>query len=175
MFFTIAKNCEQKCPLILFEREKKIIMCISNCIFCKILSGKLPCFKIAETQKSLAFMDINPISKKGHCLIIPREHAAKFHELSEESCADMGRLLSRVSKAMDIENYNILQNNGRIANQAVDHVHFHIIPKTSEDGLFLSWNPINPVDRNELKKMADNFASKMKELEEQEGKSDVKK
>ncbi len=122
-------------------------------------------------------MDINPISKKGHCLIIPREHAAKFHELSEESCADMGRLLSRVSKAMNIENYNILQNNGRIANQAVDHVHFHIIPKTSEDGLFLSWDPIKPesVNKDELKNMAEKFASKMKELEEQEGKSDVKK
>ena len=115
-----------------------------SCIFCKIIKGEIPSFKIAETAKTFAFMDIGPLSK-GHCLVIPKEHAEKTHELSEESMADVGVVLSRVSKAVGAENYNILQNNGRLAHQEVPHVHFHVIPKTADaDGLGIRWSGLEP-------------------------------
>ena len=122
----------------------------ANCIFCKIIKGDIPSIKIAETAMSYAFMDISPLSR-GHCLVIPKEHAERFHQLSEDSAADVGRLLNRVSKAMGVDDFNILQNNGAICNQAVFHVHFHIIPKTSEDdGLGIRWKPNETISKEKI-------------------------
>ena len=122
----------------------------ANCIFCKIIKGDIPSIKIAETDKSFAFMDIGPLSE-GHCLVIPKEHAEKYHQLSEDSCADVARVINRVAKASGVENYNLLQNNGSIAKQAVFHVHFHIIPKNSkQDGLVLAWNPAQEFSKESI-------------------------
>lgn len=94
----------------------------------------------------LAFLDINPVSK-GHTLVIPKEPAETLDQLSDESSAAIGRVLPRlcraVLKATGAKNYNILQNNGAPAHQAVFHVHFHIIPKEgSGAGLGIGWNPM---------------------------------
>jgi histidine triad (HIT) family protein len=91
----------------------------------------------------LAFLDVSPLSN-GHTLVIPKQIASSLHELSEESASALGVALVRVSKAVlqatGATSYNILQNNGEIAHQAVFHVHFHIIPTyTAEDGLVLDW------------------------------------
>ncbi len=121
-----------------------------SCIFCKIIKGQIPSIKIAETDKSFAFMDIGPLSE-GHCLVIPKEHAEKYHQLSEDSCADVARVINRVARASGVENYNILQNNGAIANQAVFHVHFHLIPKNEKtDGLSLAWNPAQNIAKDAI-------------------------
>jgi histidine triad (HIT) family protein len=102
-----------------------------------------PCHKVYENELVLAFLDVSPLSN-GHTLVIPKQIASSLHELSEESASALGVALVRVSKAVlqatGATSYNILQNNGEIAHQAVFHVHFHIIPTyTAEDGLVLDW------------------------------------
>jgi histidine triad (HIT) family protein len=113
-------------------------------IFDKILAGEIPCHRVYEDQHVLAFLDIYPLSR-GHTLLIPKEAKACMHELSDESAAALGRVLPRlcraVLKATGAKAYNVLQNNGSEAHQAIPHVHFHIIPKFETLGLELSWKP----------------------------------
>lgn len=116
---------------------------MSDTIFSKILSGELPCHKVYEDELVFAFLDISPLSD-GHTLVIPKEAKEKVHQLSDESAAAIGRALPRICRAVceatGCEDYNILQNNGALAHQAVMHVHFHIIPKPSADsGLGVRW------------------------------------
>ena len=112
-------------------------------IFSKILRGEIPCHKVYEDDHVLAFLDVGPLSK-GHTLVIPKEPAVTLDALDDESAAAIGRVLPRlcraVMKATGTSAYNILQNNGADAHQAVMHVHFHIIPKPSDDeGLGVGW------------------------------------
>ncbi len=111
-------------------------------IFTKIIDGEIPCHKVYEDEHILAFLDIGPLSE-GHTLVIPKERKAALHELSDESAAAIGRVLPRLCRAVmqatGAEAYNVLQNNGSAAHQAVSHVHFHIIPKYSDAGLQMSW------------------------------------
>jgi len=111
-------------------------------IFDRILSGELPCHRVYEDEHTLAFLDINPLSP-GHTLVIPKEARAHLHELSEASGAALGRALVRVARAVlaatGASAYNVLQNNGAAAHQAVFHVHFHIIPRSGDAGLGLGW------------------------------------
>ncbi|KAI0299711.1 HIT-like domain-containing protein [Multifurca ochricompacta] len=119
---------------------------LAECIFCKIIKGIIPSFKLIETDLSYAFLDINPLSK-GHALVIPKYHAEKVHELPDEFLADALPIAKKIAIAQGAENYNILQNNGRIAHQLVDHVHFHVIPKPSksdEEGLVIGWPQQSP-------------------------------
>lgn len=112
-------------------------------IFSKIIRGDIPCHKIYEDEHVLAFLDINPISR-GHTLIIPKEEAATLDALSDEASAAIGRVLPRICRAVKAvsgcEAFNVLQNNGPLAHQAVFHVHFHVIPKPgSGGGLGIDW------------------------------------
>ena len=112
-------------------------------IFDKILDGDIPCHKVYEDEHVLAFLDIGPLSK-GHTLVIPKERKAFLHELSDDAAAAIGRVLPRLARAVmsvsGTQDYNILQNNGAPAHQAVFHVHFHIIPKPdAEQGLGVRW------------------------------------
>lgn len=112
-------------------------------IFSKILRGEIPCHRLYEDEHVLAFLDVNPLSP-GHTLVIPKEEKARLHELSEEAAAALGRVLPRlchaVVEATGASAYNVLQNNGSAAHQAVDHVHFHIIPRLRDKGLGIGWN-----------------------------------
>ncbi len=113
-------------------------------VFSKILRGEIPCHKIYEDEWVLAFLDVSPLSR-GHTLVIPKEPAATLDELSEDSAAAMGRVLPRLCRAVKavtgVDAYNILQNNGQGAHQAVMHVHFHIIPKQADGaGLGIQWH-----------------------------------
>lgn len=114
-------------------------------IFTKIINGQIPCHRVYEDEHVLAFLDIGPLSK-GHTLIIPKEEKAQLHELSDDAAAAIGRTLPRIAravlKATGATAYNVLQNNGAEAHQAVFHVHFHIIPKYADGtGLGLGWKP----------------------------------
>ena len=114
-------------------------------IFSKIIAGELPCHKLYEDDRVLAFLDIAPLSR-GHTLVIPKEPAATIDQLSDESAAAIGRVLPRLARAVmaatKTQAYNILQNNGSLAHQAVHHVHFHIIPKSDAgEGLGIGWSP----------------------------------
>lgn len=113
-------------------------------IFDRILSGEIPCHKLYEDEQVLAFLDVFPLSP-GHCLVIPKERCSHLHQLSDDSAAAIGRVLPRLARAVmavtGAEAYNLLQNNGSAAHQAVFHVHFHIIPKLGERGLGIGWQP----------------------------------
>ena len=116
---------------------------MANTIFGKILAGEIPCHKVYEDEKVLAFLDINPLST-GHTLVIPKEPAETMDQLSDESAAALGRVLPRICRAViavtGVKQYNGLENNGAAAHQAIAHVHFHIIPKPNAiQGLGVGW------------------------------------
>jgi len=125
---------------------------LASCLFCKIIKSEIPSYKLLETELSYSFLDIGPLSK-GHALVIPKYHAVKLHELPDEYLADALPVAKKIALALGVENYNILQNNGRIAHQIVDHVHFHVIPKpaaSDEEGLVIGW-PTKSPPHDELK------------------------
>lgn len=132
----------------------------ADCLFCKIIKGDIPSFKLMETDHSYAFLDIGPLSR-GHALVISKQHAAKMHELSDESLADILPVVKKVAIASGAVDYNVLQNNGKLAHQEVMHVHFHMIPKPdAEQGLGVKW-PTKPADMDELKKLCEEIKGKM--------------
>lgn len=116
---------------------------MADTIFSKILRGEIPCHKLYEDDLVFAFLDIGPLAR-GHALVIPKEPAATLDALSDESAEALGRVLPRLCRAIKsvtgCPDYNVLQNNGAPAHQAVFHVHFHIIPKPSpSEGLGIRW------------------------------------
>ncbi|KAI8093480.1 HIT-like protein [Halteromyces radiatus] len=114
-----------------------------ECVFCKIIKGDIPSFKLVETDKCYSFIDIEPLSD-GHSLVIPKYHAEFMHQLPDEYLTDILPIAKQIAKAAKFEQYNVLQNNGKRANQAVPHVHFHVINKpNATTGVGLTWKPIN--------------------------------
>jgi len=116
---------------------------MADTVFGKIIEGKIPCHKVYEDERVLAFLDINPLTR-GHTLVLPKEPAETLDKLSDESAAALGRVLPRICRAViaatGVTQYNVLENNGAGAHQAVLHVHFHIIPKPNRvEGLGIEW------------------------------------
>ena len=115
-------------------------------IFGKIISGEIPCHRVYEDNHVLAFLDVSPLSR-GHTLVIPKEAVATLDQLSDESAAAVGRVLPRIARAVlaatGATDFNVLQNNGASAHQAVFHVHFHIIPRVDGRGLGIGWQPLH--------------------------------
>src|SRR5687768_14555688 len=95
-----------------------------NCIFCKIVAGQIPCWKLYEDERVLAFLDIGPLCE-GHCLIIPKSHHETIDQMSGEEAAACARLIPRLSRAVKeatgVVGWNVLQNNGAVSGQAVPH------------------------------------------------------
>jgi histidine triad (HIT) family protein len=117
---------------------------LKSCVFCSIARGDVPCVKILETPKALVFLDIAPLAE-GHLLLIPKEHYAALEEVPRQALGEVAALLPRlvrVARALPgVAGCNVLQNNGAVAGQAVQHVHFHVIPRREGDGLGYRWNP----------------------------------
>ncbi|KAG8529241.1 Adenosine 5'-monophosphoramidase [Bacidia gigantensis] len=133
---------------------------MAACIFCKIIKGDIPSFKLFESERVFAFLDIQPLAQ-GHALVIPKYHGAKLLDIPDEQLAEVMPVAKRIAKAVGAENYNILQNNGRLAHQIVDHVHFHVIPKPNEkDGLGIGW-PAQETDMEKLKEYFKEVKAKM--------------
>jgi histidine triad (HIT) family protein len=129
---------------------------MTETIFGKIIAGQIPCHKVYEDDRVLAFLDINPLTR-GHTLVIPKEPAETLDQLSDESAAALGRVLPRICRAViaatGVRQYNVLENNGKDAHQAVFHVHFHIIPKpNAAEGLGVEW-PARSLDPQEAQRM----------------------
>lgn len=127
---------------------------MAETIFSKILRGEIPCHRVYEDADVLAFLDINPVAR-GHILVIPREPAETLDQLSPEAAAAIGRVLPRIARAVltatGATAFNVLQNNGAEAHQAVNHVHFHIIPKHADgSGLGIGWAAGQLADGAEL-------------------------
>ncbi len=131
---------------------------MAETIFGKILEGRIPCHKVYEDDFVLAFLDIAPLSF-GHTLVIPKEPAVTLDELSDDSAAAIGRVLPRICRAVKrvtgCDAFNVLENNGPLAHQAVPHVHFHVIPKPDPDvGLGIRW-PAGSIDQSEAADLAE--------------------
>jgi histidine triad (HIT) family protein len=133
---------------------------MSETIFGKIIRGEIPCHRVYEDDAVLAFLDVNPLAP-GHTLVVPKEAVATLDRLSDESSAAIGRVLPRIARAVmaatDATAFNVLQNNGVLAHQAVFHVHFHIIPRFEDRGLGLGWQPMR-VEAPDLKALAEKIA-----------------
>ena len=134
-----------------------------NCIFCKIAAGQIPSVKIYEDENVLAFLDIGPISD-GHTLVIPRQHYTKLHECPPQVLACVASVLPKVASAvfgaMEADGYNVLCNNGKAAGQLVEHLHFHIIPRKTGDGVFNRW-PAFKYPQGKVEEIAEKIRAKL--------------
>ena len=117
-------------------------MPVEDCIFCKIVAGQVPSFKIFENKACLAFMDVGPLSD-GHLLVVPTKHYEQITQMPPDEVAAIAQQLPALGKAVveatAAEGFNVLQNNGSCSGQVVMHVHFHIIGRREGDGLGYRW------------------------------------
>jgi histidine triad (HIT) family protein len=139
---------------------------MANCIFCKIVKGEIPCFKILEDDRVLSFADVNPINA-GHTLIIPKRHAENIWEIDREDLTAIHQASLKIAKAMktslDPDGIAILQLNGKAVNQVVMHYHLHLIPRKSTDPkLKMSEWDLVPGDMTAIGKTAEAIAAAIK-------------
>jgi len=135
-----------------------------ECIFCKIVAGKLPSHRVYEDERHVAFLDINPFSP-GHTLVCPKRHGETLWDMDEREIAEVFMVASKVSmgvvSATKADGFRIMQNNGEAANQAVAHIHVHVIPNKLEDkGRF---NRIKLSD-NEMAEVAESIRAQIAKL-----------
>ncbi len=113
-----------------------------DCIFCRIAAGEIPCVKVHETETTITFMDINPLTE-GHLLVVPKAHVETLFDAEAALLADVMDVVSRVARAQKAvlgnEGLNLVQANGKAAFQSVPHLHFHLIPRRPEDGAGFDW------------------------------------
>jgi histidine triad (HIT) family protein len=118
---------------------------VRECIFCAIVAGKMPCYKIYEDSKAIAFLDINPASK-GHCLVVPKQHFENIFDIPEDVLAGLAAAIKAVAGKIKTElapaGLTIMQNSGRAAGQIVPHIHFHLIPRNAGDGIVIGYKPL---------------------------------
>ena len=109
---------------------------MNDCIFCKIVKGEIPALKIYEDSDFIGFLDVNP-RFVGHALIIPKEHIETILDIDNDQIGHMFEIVQKVAKtiteALDAKGFNIGNNNGQIAGQAVPHAHVHIMPRYETD------------------------------------------
>lgn len=114
-----------------------------DCIFCKIVSREIPASVVFEKEWGLAFLDVNPLAV-GHVLLIPCDHFERLSELPISLAGQLATVIPHLGRALlsvtNTEGYNLLVNEGSVAGQVVPHVHYHLIPRKSGDGLGYRWN-----------------------------------
>lgn len=135
------------------------------CIFCKIAAGQIPSASILEDEHALAFMDVGPLAE-GHLLLIPRRHYVTLDQMPSEEAAGLLRHLPVLCRALKhataCEGINVLQNNGRVAHQVVQHVHFHLIPRKSGDAFHFNW-PAGKYPAGRMEQLAAALVAALKE------------
>ena len=128
-----------------------------DCVFCMIRDGKIPSAKVYDDQRTLAFMDINPLSR-GHCLVAIKTHAVTLYEAEPEdlkaAIATAKKVAAAIRKALNPDGLNLLQANGAAAFQSVPHFHLHLIPRWTNDGKGFDWKVV-PGNREEIMGTAD--------------------
>ncbi|HEY6982638.1 HIT family protein [Reyranella sp.] len=129
----------------------------ADCVFCKIVAGKLPCFKLLEDESTLAFMDINPVNP-GHALAVAKGHWPTVDVIPADMLAAVARTAQQVAKAamkvLAPEGMNLVQANGSAAGQSVPHLHIHVMPRRVGDDVSLNWTPA-PGDMKAIEAVAD--------------------
>ncbi len=139
---------------------------MQECIFCKIIKGEIPCFKVYEDDMVIAFEDINPISQ-GHTLILPKRHVENIWEITEDELIAIVKAAKKIANAIkDVLNpigLALLQLNGKEVGQEIMHYHLHIIPRSqNEPELPVSKWELKPGNTTEIKKIAQKILETMK-------------
>ncbi|MFC1766522.1 HIT family protein [Planctomycetota bacterium] len=138
----------------------------ADCIFCKIVAGEIPAARLYENDQVLSFLDIGPLSE-GHALVIPKDHFVTVDVCPGKVLAHVASCLPAIARAVadatKCEGYNVLCNNGRAAGQLVDHLHFHIIPRTNGDALFSKWLAKEYAE-GQMGKIAQRIRDQLKEI-----------
>ena len=115
---------------------------MDECLFCKIADGSIPSQKVYEDEKVVAFLDINPATP-GHTLVAPKKHFSSIFDADEETLAAMisaaKKIAERLRDKLDAEGVNVIQNNGQIAGQIVNHIHIHVVPRYKDDKVIISF------------------------------------
>ena len=123
----------------------------SNCALCQIVAGTLEVRRLIETPTSIGFVPPVEALAPGHMVVCPKRHVTNLHDCEDIELSELLVLVARLARAAELESYNVLQNNGRIAGQTVFHPHVHLIPKWSEtDGLVLERRPRGPIDHTAI-------------------------
>ena len=126
-----------------------------DCIFCEIIIGEIPSMKLLETDRILAFMDINPFHD-GHCLVIPKAHCESLFDSDDEDLAACMKAVrtvaTAVNEALQPEGMNIIQSNGIVAGQSVGHFHMHVFPRKAGDAAMMNWR-YKPAEMDQLKEV----------------------
>jgi len=134
---------------------------MSECIFCKIVSGEIPCTKIYEDSNTFAFLDLNPVNK-GHTLVVPKKHSETILDTDEKTLKYLVITTKKISKAMmnglKIKGFNIGINQFEEGGQVVPHLHIHIMPRLKNDGIKL-WPQRKYESKEEMKETADKIKS----------------
>ena len=136
---------------------------MDDCIFCKIVAGEIPSFKIYEDPRVLAFADIHPISR-GHTLIIPKGHYENLWELPEQDLMAVQRAAKTVAeairRALSPAGIACLQLNGTAVNQVVMHYHFHLIPRSGDEPelTMTAWEMV-PGDMDTIRQTSETIAA----------------
>ena len=134
-----------------------------DCIFCKIVAGEIPCFKLYESDDTLAFMDINP-ANEGHALVIPKEHSADVHAVSDAGISSTvvaaKKIAAAIEKTLSPDGMNLLQCNGPAAAQSVLHFHMHVLPRREGDELKLNWG-LEPGDMDAIGQLAERIRANL--------------
>lgn len=126
-----------------------------NCIFCKIANGEIPSATLYEDEDFRVILDLGPAAK-GHALILPKEHYENLYELPEELARKdivlAKKMMTKMTKALDCDGFNLAQNNGAAAGQTVFHFHMHLIPRYKDDNAGFRWNEgsLSDEDREDI-------------------------
>ena len=123
-----------------------------DCVFCRIVAGELDATIVAEDERTVAFMDINPATR-GHALVVPRTHSRDLAQIDPDDLAACTlaaqRVAARARERLGADGINLLNSSGAAAWQTVDHFHIHVIPRYQGDPLRLPWVP-NPGNQEEI-------------------------
>jgi histidine triad (HIT) family protein len=135
----------------------------TDCVFCKIVAGQMPCFKLLEDDNALAIMDIYP-ANDGHCLVLTKEHYPTLFDISDEAFAAVSRSIIRVARAVNQAlspvGLNLIQANGPDAQQSVRHFHVHVLPRKLGDQLKLNWG-VKPGDSETIAALAEKIRARL--------------
>ena len=130
---------------------------MEDCIFCKIIEGKIPSARIYEDGKVICFLDIMP-ANKGHCIVIPKNHSKDLSAMEDGDAEAAIKAARKVAKALSLslgcQGFNLVMSNGLEAGQVVFHSHIHIVPRFKNDGLKIKW-PHTKYKDGEMKEYAD--------------------
>ena len=130
---------------------------MADCVFCMIRDGKIPSAKVYDDERTLAFMDINPLTR-GHCLVAPKAHAPTLYDVEPEdlkaAIATAKKVAGAIRRALSPDGLNMLQANGAAAFQSVPHFHLHLIPRWTGDGKGFDWKLV-PGSREQIAGTAD--------------------